>query len=303
MIPTLREFAFYHPWPPIDNRSLSGWTKTMLLFFDGVAILAPPEVADSVVERDESTMLPLAESGLLQTLDPAEMIDEATADAILEFLFAVSTDPYEDMMSRERLFNYVDEPLEERGIIFRNRLAASSRLPEATRSLAEMLWAELRARGLVSEPLDDGSVRAQKRFWGIYEAFLAYTLRPQGRNRGLDLYPATDDARMVRAFMGLLNVDRHPSAGHVVAFDLEQVAIDLSHTPLDEVLAFRQQYGAQYRSYAANLRRFVNEVSALEADERRQRYQERRSELADAADELARFSRKSWRQPAASISL
>src|SRR4051794_35536377 len=93
------ELALYHPWPSLDDgwssldhhRSLGGWMKNMLLFFDGVAILAPPEAADRLTSTDEETMIPLVEQSLVRLLPPREMIDDATSEVILAFLFDAAT--------------------------------------------------------------------------------------------------------------------------------------------------------------------------------------------------------------------
>lgn len=58
-----------------------------------------------------------------------------------------------------------------------------------------------------------------------------------------------------------------PIAGHVVALDLEQVNMDLGPVPLDEVLAFSPQHGAEHRAYARNLRQFVPDVASLDHNE------------------------------------
>ena len=97
--------------------------------------------------------------------------------------------------------------------------------------------------------------------------------------------------------MGTLDQPLLPTAGHVVAADLEQVTLDLSTVPLDEVLDFRRQHGKQHRAYARDLRHLVRDLTLLDQTQRDEALLDRREALADAADDLRRLTRKSWRRP------
>jgi hypothetical protein len=108
---------------------------------------------------------------------------------------------------------------------------------------------------------------------------------------------------MLQVLLGALQMAPLPATGHVVTFDLEQVTIDLSPVPLDEVLDFRSQHGTKYRAYARNLRQFVRDFAALDQDGRDQAFSDRRESLADTADQLRRLARTSWRRPLASFGL
>ena len=85
------EFALYHPWPPLDGHTLGEWVKTMLLFFEGVAIPAPPVEGEQLVSREEEILAPLADRGLFRVLDPGDLIQKHEAEAILEFLFIMTS--------------------------------------------------------------------------------------------------------------------------------------------------------------------------------------------------------------------
>jgi hypothetical protein len=101
----------------------------------------------------------------------------------------------------------------------------------------------------------------------------------------------------VKDLLSLLRMQASPSAGHVVALDLETVSVDLSRVPLDEVLEFRAQHGSEFRAYARNLRSFVAELASLPIGERDARICDRQEELADAAHELRRTARRRWIRP------
>lgn len=85
--------------------------------------------------------------------------------------------------------------------------------------------------------------------------------------------------------------------------DLEDVGVDLSPVPLDEILDFRREHGGDYRSYARELRRFVRTLEGTDHPADRRRLLNDRSEsLADQAAALRR-ARRAWGRPLASLAL
>lgn len=95
-----------------------------------------------------------------------------------------------------------------------------------------------------------------------------------------------------------------PSAGRIVALDLEEVGLDLSQVPLDDVLAFRDEHLAAHRAYMRDLLGFMAELSRMEESvDREQRLVARRQELADAAADLVRGSRRAVMKNLAAWSL
>lgn len=109
----------------------------------------------------------------------------------------------------------------------------------------------------------------------------------------------TDRQNVINALIATLDLPQPPSAGHVIALDREQVSLNLASVPLDEVLEFRAAHGREHRAYMRNLRRSVAELAALDHQAREQAFVDRREELADAAHELRRLARTSWRKPLA----
>lgn len=297
--------ALYHPWPPIEKRSISGWIKTMLLFFDAVAVLISPGAHERFILDQEETALPLLDTGMLKFLDPALMIDQATAQRMISFLeltVLTADSPFNFERSAHNIL------VREGGIIYPGRRAVMTGeftppIHPTTRRTIMMLWSRLHELGLASDVLMDETLRVSKTFWGVYEAFLAHSLRPAGLRAGLDLQPTTDEPRLVRTLARMLDLPGMPSAGHVLSFDLERVAIDLSDVPLDDVLDFRHQYGDLYRAYVIALRQFATELSTLPPQERDAAFQQRQDEISDAAEELRRRARTRWRRPAASVAI
>jgi hypothetical protein len=126
---------------------------------------------------------------------------------------------------------------------------------------------------------------------------LSQALRPTGRKHDFELLPATDQPQVHRALTELLELPSMPSAGHVVALDLQEVGIDLGPIPLDEVLDFRKQHGSMYRAYVRELERFIHEVAALPTDEQIHAINRRREAIADSAADLRKIARQAWARP------
>lgn len=104
--------------------------------------------------------------------------------------------------------------------------------------------------------------------------------------------------------METLALDPLPSAGHLVALDLQHVALDLASVPLDEVLGFRSEHGDEYRAYMRKLRQFLVELAAI-ADplDRARAIADRDEELADEAHRLRDALERSYRRPLAGFAL
>lgn len=115
---------------------------------------------------------------------------------------------------------------------------------------------------------------------------------------GLDLSPVTDQFRIVRALTEFLNLPAAPSVGHVVAFDLQSVSVDLSAVPLDEVLSYRAEHRNEHRRYIRSVREFARELSLMPEQDRTAAFQDRQSQLDDLASDLKRKARSAWKRPA-----
>lgn len=331
------QLALYYPWPRVNPQPIGDWAKTILLFFDGVAILAPPEAIDTLTATDETIAGPLLERGLLHLLNPSQLMDSSTVNRIVSFLEAAATSLDTDQSSivirgRHRS-GIVDRGIGtwdywphyggrgrptlprgdgtipgDWGIVFpgRSGTAILGLRPEVRNSV-RVIWQELVRRGVAIEEDGPSPLKLHPYIWVTFEAFLAYLLQPAGFNIGLDLHPATDDLGLLRQTMRLQDVYVAPSRAHVlsrahvISSDLEQVGLDLSRVPLDDVLEFRDQHGTQYREYTNKLRLFMMEIGSMDELERQDALATRSAELVDAAEDLRRISRTWWRRPVATM--
>src|SRR5258708_3791776 len=74
-----KEIAFYYPGPMWRG---SDWIKTLILFFDGVALLLPSYMKGKPEYEDPAMALPLKEKGLLHILEPEKIVDKKATEAL-----------------------------------------------------------------------------------------------------------------------------------------------------------------------------------------------------------------------------
>jgi len=276
----LPEVAYYYPEPYWRE---GDWIKTLLLFFDGVAILLPSYMRGRPAAVDPVMVEPLEDRGLLHILEPETFVDQEVTEQLIAIMVNLVT---------EGAFDDLDEPAFTYAELSRSRLGWNADI-----ELSEMLIEELKPRKLARDSEDGFSVPLHPTVRTTVLVLLSQLARVAGRKRGLELHPATDRADAVDSLVETLTLPAMPSAGHVVALDLEQVTMDLSAVSLDEVLDFRAEHGAEHRGYMRNLRQFVLQLSALHEEERQVALLDRREELADEADRLRRLARKTWKRP------
>jgi hypothetical protein len=282
----LHDVAYYHE--PYWFEGAIDWLKSLLLFFDGVAVLVPDEMRDVPLLTDPVLAQPLADQGLLVRLSPEELVDQTAAEAIADLLRTMLDAAEFDDLDRTTHFAELSN----------SRLGGG---PDV--QIEKPILDELVARGLARPSVDNFSVPLHPVVRRFILLSLPQILRERAEQLGYALNPATPYPREVRALLKHLDREPFPTRGHLVAADLEQVTLDLSSVPLDEVLDFRQSHGAAHRAYARSLRKFIRELSPLDASQRAEALMDRREELADAADELRRTARKAWNRPLATFGL
>jgi hypothetical protein len=91
-----------------------------------------------------------------------------------------------------------------------------------------------------------------------------------------------------------------PSAGHVVALDLEQVSLNLDLVTLDEALDFRAQHREAYTAYRRDLQRVLWELASIDDIVERehvllQRRQDSQMLLMISSAKIAEHSGRTWR--------
>jgi len=275
------EIAYYYPEPCWLDKD-RGWIKSLLLFFDEVAILLPEYMRDSRLGADPSLAEPLLDQGLLRVLEPEWFVDDIAARKL--------TDVITSLVEIGTFDGLADKPF---GDLSLSRAGFPAAPEEAQRLLTNLAKRGLAARfGHYGESVFMHSVVRD-----AYLVVLAQLARETGFRHKLDLHPVTNNKRVAESFTEFLELGPMPSRGQVVSFDLEVVSVDLDNVPLYDILQFRDENRAEHRKYMQSLRTFAFELSMCNSADRRRALADRRAELKDEAHDLLRRSWQAFRSP------
>lgn len=291
MAETLRrerpDLAYYYPNPVWMN---GDWIKNLILFFDGVALLVPEYLRSKPFEMDPAIATGLKEHGLLKILEAETFMDQAATVALAEALGEIFASGALDRLAQQ--------PTEFHELSY-SRLGRM-----ADRHMAEGIFREFQKRGLAGASRDGVSIPMHPMARSLVLVLLAQILRRTGRDRGLELWPTTDRPDLHATLQDLLNLPTMPSAGHVIAFDLGAVSVDLGSFPLDEVLGFRHENREQLRKCMGDVRLFVHALSTMAAEDQNRSLADRRADIEATAASLHQAASKAWRKaPALGFSL
>ena len=238
----MTDTAYYYP-APYWMATESTWIKSLLLFFDDVAILLPDYMYGRHRNADPTLVEPLEERGLLRVLEPKDWVDEEVTEKLAEIVVELLTDgafndipqtEYFAELSRSRLGNDVDV------------------------DLADFLVDELKARDL-ARPSEDGvSIPLHPTVRTTILVILGQLSRIAGAKRGLTIHPTTNDPGAVVDLVETLSREKMPSRDRVIKLDLEPVTFDLASIPLDDVLQFRAEQRDAHRAYMRDLRTVID---------------------------------------------
>jgi hypothetical protein len=234
------EVAYYYPewhWRPDEH----GWIKSLLLFFDEIALLVPDYKRFGPANRDPALAGALQDAGLLRIIEPEVFVDSEMTTALAETMVTIIEAGAFDDLSRED--DFAELSMSRAGYV-------------GEREVADEVVRLLRDRQLARETADGLSIPMHPSVRSTYLVLLAQLARRGGERRGLDLHPATNRPEAHDVLTRTLRLAPMPTRGRIVDFDLEVVAVDLESVPLDEVLDFRSQHQADHRKYMANLRAF-----------------------------------------------
>lgn len=136
------ELAYFYPEPYWVAREADS-LKTLLLFFDGIAILLPSYMRNRNLLADPVLAGPLYDSSLLHILEPEHFIDQQMAESLTSVMVELITQGAFDELDRERPYHALS----------RSRTGWNVDI-----ELSEMLLEELRTRGLAQQSEDNVSV-------------------------------------------------------------------------------------------------------------------------------------------------
>ena len=272
------EFAHYYGdwfWP--EERI--AWVKSLLLFFDGIALAMPRATAALFIDSDPVLAQPLTELGLLRNYPPNLWLKSPFKEdrSVLGRFFATQT---------------------ELGTCSCGDLGHVDAL-SAPRSIRELAHDRSKKEFRKTVEGFNRSLDRTMRQYGSSPA-LARALTVNVTSRFLQQYvtdvwiqPVIDDddaASFVASAMGEQNTSR----ARIILNDLLHLDLDLSAVPLDEVLDFRRQYAAEYRSYSHQVRQFALELSLLPESDQSFALEDRRTELDSRARQLRKIGHSAF---------
>jgi hypothetical protein len=285
---------YYTDW--IWRSGSIDFMKSMLLFFDGLALALPADMAAQIIDRDPILATPLAERGLLVNFDPVETLDAKSAKRLVRALTEI-IDQSPLRKNRNR------DPLNEELVDIHWGSGIAN--PQAVR----MLERALSERGLIFPSAESGIYAIDFEARVLVLTLFAQMLRGQLAPQGINLHLATDSDSIAYDMAVELEryVNRDPYSRRYaprslpqalnplqLTDDLRNVGVDLSRVPLDEILDFREQNGQHYRAYAKGLRELLATLAQAGPAERKEILQERKAEMRDQAVELRRASRAAF---------
>lgn len=287
-----RELAYYYP-EPYWLAQESSWIKSLLLFFDGVAILLPRYMSGRELVADPSLAEPLADQGLLTVLEPEWFVDDQLSERLAAGMVElIAGGAFDDATARGTPF----EALSMTRMGFAE--LSLSRMGNRDRGIFEMIHEELKAGGLALDSEDGVSIPLRSDVRIAYLLLLAQEAREAGQRHGFDLHPTTNGIKIEQAVRAFLELSPMPSRQDVVAFDLATASVDLETVPLDEVLDFRTAHSAAHRDYVLNLRQFLADISAAEGPDRTRLLDRRQADLDRQARSLRKLSLDAFKRPA-----
>lgn len=320
-------FAYYYTdwrWP--DN--MSDMMKSMLLFFDGIALAAPPDRAAELIDSDPVLAGPLAEQGLLRNFDPDMALDPASAKQLAKTLRA---------LVRHMPFTWSSGAPTEGSLRMEGHWGGGLARTEGIKFERLLI-----KRGLATPELEAGLLRMHPRVNLLVLLLFAQALQRCLADQQVTLHAVTGSPDLAQGFLGAVLGAAYEHGGwwnredtpphlsdvtwqldpeHTLRFsslydrrrpgkrvarrlygspfrepvaiseDLRNVGADLSAVPLDEILDFRATHGRQYREYARRLQEYL--AKANQPDFARAS-RERREAIKEEAAALRRVSRAAF---------
>ncbi|MEU5771502.1 hypothetical protein ABZ782_36950 [Streptomyces asoensis] len=286
------DLAYFYPGWIWDAQSV-GELKNLLLFFDGFALLLPEDHFQAAVNHEAELAHPLQEAGLLHNFEPRTWLDANTAQIIrraamrsrpaglspgsttIGHLSGSSSISMGHMAADRPATDHIVDEMLRMGTIIRRR-------PDLGPDMVDM---PMRARAAVLLTL---GLAAQRKV-ASHRIHLVGGLSQATREQGDPLPQGQALAKAERI-------------GRLLHQDALNIGVDLSETPLNEILDYRHEHGEAYRAYARDLREFVGDLEAAEPIDRPRMLHERSESIADHAAKLRR-ARRAWGRPVTALAV
>ena len=285
---TMTDTAYYYPAPYWSLRECE-WIKSLLLFFDDIAILLPDYMYGRHTTADPTLARSLEERGLLKVLEPKIWIDAEMTEKLYEIINELLANGTFDQLPKANHFAELSQ----------SRIGYGANV-----ELAGFLVDKLQAKGL-AQPSEDGvSVPLHPVVRTTILVILGQLSRIAGEKHGMTIHPTTNVSSAATDLNKTLSMESMPSRHRIIQLDLEPVTFDLTYVPLEDVLQFRADHQKSYKAYMRDLRGFTVELARIDdPNEREAVLLERRQQLSDMAHDIQRSTRFALGKNLASWSL
>lgn len=288
MARSLRRTALFYDAPLITPEDVA-LLKSMLLFFDDVAVFSTPGHRPGPPTVDPQLCAPLVERGLLQFLDPRTVIAPHTEAIVGAALHRAAMENEADWLAAAASGDWdLDVPrLKGR---FPSPLAIGTSEPALPRDERRLALFKLLAQdGLLfpdDSAHDDWFVTPGNA--SVANSILAQAVRTAG-GQGRWFEPVATRRDEARVFSAILDdAIENVGASDVVMSDLSPVAIDFCPVGLDDLLDFRSRHRSEFRAYVVALQVLL--ASAPGSGDS----PDRRAALRDEAHRLLELQRRRW---------
>ncbi|MFF0110689.1 hypothetical protein [Streptomyces hirsutus] len=257
-----------------------GQMKSLLLYFDGFALLLPDNHFCVTVAQEAELAQPLQQAGLLHNFAPRTWLDTDTARTIQQAAVRSRRAGGPASISIGHMTG---------AAISSGHLAAE--LISAHRVVEQMLRSGtvIRRRPDLGPDMVDMPERVRA------AVLLTVGLAAQAKVSDHRIHLVGDLSQATRARSG-----KAERTGQILHQDILDVGMDLSQVPLNEILDYRREHGASYKAYAQDLRRFVRDLEAAEPIDHQRMLHERSESIADHASQLRR-ARRAWGRPVTAL--
>ncbi|MBS0189676.1 MAG: hypothetical protein JSR52_00870 [Planctomycetes bacterium] len=259
--------------------SSSEWAKAMLLFFDGIGMLVPPQEDRAFEESDEAVIAGMRDANCLRVLRPDELVDQVTAKAVVD---SVTRAIEEQDWRGDGINGTLD-------LLYLDKMGY-----RASRAPFELMAQQLRERRLAVDWEHGASMAVDRRVGLLTLSVIAAHSRRRGNDLGVRLTPTTDNLKWGRRQRELREHPAMHSLAQVIQADVDQLAIDVGRVPVNELVDFRRRNIEALDRYRLGVARVARDLDSLDPEHHVTVLKERADNLQDARRAVERAGRDFW---------
>lgn len=273
--------------------------KSMLLFFDDIAVFSTPERRSGPPMIDPNLAAPLAERGLLQFLDPRGVTSSHAGVIVRAALHRAVMENAEDWLAAATAGDWhIDVPrLQGR---FSGSAPVETSASPASRGPGSLeLFKLLAQEGLLfPDESTDGELAMIPGIASVANSILAQAVRATSGEQGRTIEPVSTRRDEARVFTAILeDAVENVGTSHIVTSELSAVSCDLAQVEPDDLLDFRARHQGEFRAYVLALQALVAQAPPSRD------LVARKAALADEAERLRELQLRRWTTPGAAVNL